>query len=116
MLDVAVISSLSGVEQNVAESLTLTCQAEGGTGIYSYQWSSDCTGDCFVTSQDTQTIAQDALHSTDSGNHTCTVTDSAGNAGSVTIQIQTGGTSARIYSEIQLKVTVFCGVHHTMQV
>ena len=93
MLNVTVMSSLSGVEQNVAESLTLTCQAEGGTGIYTYQWSSDCTGDCFVTNQDAQRVSRDALHSIDSGNHTCTVTDSAGNAGNDTIHIQTGGLS-----------------------
>ena len=39
----------------------------------------------------TQSITQTALHSVDSGNHTCSVTDALGNQGMTTIQVTVVG-------------------------
>ena len=92
-LDVNVTSSPAGPDVNAAESLTLTCEVTGGTEEYSYQWSSNCTGNCFLTSQTTMSVSQEALQSIDSGNHTCAVMDSAGNTGSGSTIINTQGTT-----------------------
>ena len=88
-----IVSIPSGPEINAAESLTLSCQASGGTGVYSYQWSSTCTGNCFLSSMNavTQTVSRDATRSADSGLYTCTVTDTAGNNGTDFTEIQVVG-------------------------
>ena len=88
-LDVTIASTVFGPILNVAGLLTLTCQAQGGTEEFSYQWSSTCTGSCFITDQVSRSVTRDALRSSDSGNHTCVVLDSAGNSGtgSVTISV-----------------------------
>lgn len=86
-LDVTITTSPPGLVHNAATYLVLECQVLNAVGSYSYQWSSDCTGDCFVTSQVSSVISRNALHSADSGNHTCTVTDSVGNSGMQTVSI-----------------------------
>ena len=89
-LSVSVASMPVGPDINAAEFFSLTCQATGGTGVYTYQWSSK---NCFLNNINpiTQTIARDALRSTDSGLYTCTVTDNAGNNGSDSTQVQVIG-------------------------
>ena len=90
-LDVSILSTTPGPVLNVAEPLTFACNVQDGTEEYSYQWSSTCTGNCFVTSQMSQSVTRDALLSSDSGNHTCTVLDSAGNSGSDSMTISVIG-------------------------
>lgn len=82
-----------GPEINAAEFLSLSCQASGGTGVYTYQWTSNCVGDCFLNNRNvaTQTVIRNGVRSADSGLYTCTVTDSAGNNGSNTTEIQVIG-------------------------
>ena len=95
-ISVNLVSRPSGLDINAAESLSLTCQASGGTGAYSYRWSSNCTGNCFLSSGNvvTQTVTRDPVRSADSGFYTCRVTDNAGNNGSNSTQIQVIGTYA----------------------
>lgn len=81
-----------GVIQQASSPVTLNC---GVTGVsyspLSYQWTSTCTGSCFVLLGDTATLTQSSLHSVDSGNHTCSVTDALGNSGSATAEIVVAG-------------------------
>ncbi len=61
--------------------VALTCQVEGATGTVSYQWTSTCTGDCFVlrSPQTNPSVTQLFLRAgVDDGTHTCTATDSDG--------------------------------------
>ena len=92
-LRVSIVSSAEGPEVNAAEYFSLSCQASGGTGVYTYQWTSNCTGNCFLNSinPSTQTVTHDALRSADSGYYTCIVTDNAGNNGSDSTQIEVIG-------------------------
>ena len=79
-------------DYRAASEVTLTCQATGGSGTILYQWSSTCSGptsNCFVPGQTAQTINRGTLRSTDSGNHTCTV--SGGLTGSATIEMNVVG-------------------------
>ena len=74
------------------QSVYLNCSAEGGVDPLVYQWSSTCSGNCFVLSQNSQpSISQAVLHSVDSGNHTCTVTDYVGSTDSAVFQISVVG-------------------------
>ena len=71
-----------------------TCTATGGAGAgnYSYVWTSTCAGCAFQTSSTgaTSKISRQALHSGDSGTHTCTATR-GGESGSDTININIVG-------------------------
>ena len=82
-----------GSEVNAAESFSLSCLASGGTGVYSYQWSSTCTGGCFlnVGSVTASTVTRDAARSADSGVYTCAVTDNVGNVGTNSTELQVVG-------------------------
>ena len=87
--------STSSTEYLAATSLTLTCNLIIGSEAvepFTYQWSSTCSGECFVDGQTTAVIMQSALRSIDSGTHTCTVTDDVGNSGSASIDIAVVGT------------------------
>ena len=54
--------------------VTVTCTATGpGTGTVSYQWSSTCRK-CPFQSATTNSIKRAAVHSGDTGIHTCTCT------------------------------------------
>ena len=68
-----------------ASSVTLTCNAQHAVGSVSYEWSSTCSN-CFVGNI-TRSISEDILTSSDTGNHTCSVIDEDGNAGSATTQM-----------------------------
>ncbi len=67
--------------------VTLTCQVEGATGTVNYQWSSNCSGDCFVQTQTTQSVSQDMFvrAGVDGGTHTCTASDSSGSGSGSTV-------------------------------
>lgn len=80
----------NGVYQ-VGSSLSLTCMAQGGHSPLTYSWNATCDGACFTLGKKTSSIGRDALHSTDGGNHTCMVTDYAGQSGSATVEIALSG-------------------------
>ena len=75
----------------VGSSVSLVCQAQGGHSPLTYSWNSTCTGLCFVLGETASIIRRNAIHSIDSGNHTCSVTDYTGQAGSATVQITLSG-------------------------
>ncbi len=89
-ISVDLVSRPLGPVISASESLSLSCQASGGTGAYSYQWSSTCAGNCFLNSNSvvTQTVTRDAVRSSDSGLYTCIVTDNAGNNGTNSTEIE----------------------------
>ncbi len=66
-----------------ATSVSLRCDATETNGSVTYQWISTCGSGCFVSGS-SQTISRSYLFSHDAGNHTCVVTDGAGNAGTAT--------------------------------
>ena len=92
-LGVNIVSEPEGPEIRAAESVTFICHVTGGTGMYSYLWSSTCTGNCFLNSnnQMSQMITRDALRSVDSGVYTCSITDNAGNSGSNSTEVEVIG-------------------------
>ena len=53
--------------------VTVTCTAVGGTGPVSYQWSSTCRNCSFQTAN-SNSVTRVAVHSGDTGVHTCTAT------------------------------------------
>lgn len=91
-LDVAITVMPLGVTQQASSSVNLTCAVSGiSFPPLSYQWSSTCTGNCFVLAGNTPTLTESTLHSIDTGNHTCTVSDSLGNSGTATTEIVVTG-------------------------
>ena len=81
-------------DYRAASRLTITCQATGGSGTVTYLWTSTCSTGCLISSatEGNQAVGQTTLLSVDSGNHTCTVTDSvSGEMGSATIEINVVG-------------------------
>ena len=87
-----------------ASSVTLRCVAEGASGSVSFQWTSTCSS-CFASSNYSETISEQFLRSRDSGNHTCTATDSAGNTGSSLQQMTITGLSTWVKLLI---ITIYC--------
>ena len=82
-----------------ASALTLSCEVENvdKTADLIHEWSSTCTGSCFVRGKLTANISTAFLHSYDSGVHTCTVYDFQGCVGSANITVNVVG-----------KVTIAC--------
>ena len=81
-------------DYRAASRLAITCQVTGGSGMISYLWASTCSTGCFIHSEtfQNQEVGRSSLTSVDSGNHTCTVTDSdGGEMGSATIEINVVG-------------------------
>ena len=72
-------------------SVLLTCQASEGSPPLMYFWNSTCVGSCFALEETTQSVQESALHSGDSGIHTCSVTDYVGHSGTASIQITVSG-------------------------
>ena len=96
-LDVSIAVSPSGVVHQASSSLNLTCGRSGQSNTQiSYQWSSTCTGNCFVLGGRVSNLMQTALHSIDSGNHTCSVIDAFGNRGMATVEIIVSGKLCRL--------------------
>lgn len=88
-------SPLNGVTSlppnyRAATSVSLRCDAERATGSVRYQWSSTCSSDCFVSGT-SQTVTRDRLGTYDAGQHTCIVTDDAGNIEGATTQMSIFG-------------------------
>ena len=73
-----------------ASSVSLRCVAVGATGSVSYRWSSTCSS-CFASSSSSSSISESFLRSRDIGVHTCTATDSSGNTGSVSTEMNIVG-------------------------
>ena len=73
-------------------ALTLSCEVEevDEVGVI-YEWTSTCSGNCFVRGGTTKTVSTRYLHSYDSGVHTCTVYDAQGYTGNTTITISVAG-------------------------
>ena len=67
----------------------VTCTAIGGTGSISYQWSSDCNSSDFQGAT-SRMITRAAVHSGDTGTHTCTATTPKG-VGSASINFTVTG-------------------------
>ena len=79
----------SGVYQ-AGSSVILTCQAYGGSLPLTYVWNSTCEN-CFVIEVIMQSVTRSALHSRDSGIHTCSVVDYVGHSGFAMIQMTVSG-------------------------
>lgn len=79
----------TGVYQ-AGSSVTLTCQAYGGSLPLTYVWNSTC-GNCFVLEEAAQSTTRSPLHSRDSGTHTCSVVDYVGHSGFAMIQMSVSG-------------------------
>ena len=91
---------INGTSQ-VGTPYSLACQVglspTPPTGAVTYEWTSTCSGICFVLSQSTaDTVSTQYLKAVDSGAHTCTVTDSVGNQGSASVDISTSGEKLRL--------------------
>ena len=97
-----------GSDYTPGSTVQLVCSADGPFDITSTVWNSTCTGGCFVLQQTSQPlIMKDILHSTDSGNHTCTIIDDVGNSGSATVEIQvTGKYAIMLVVEMLLKLII----------
>lgn len=67
----------------VASSVALQCIAEGASGSIGYRWTSTCSS-CFASNSLSARINEQFLRARDTGEHTCTARDSAGNSGSYT--------------------------------
>ena len=68
--------------------VNITCTAIGGAGAIQYQWSSTCRDCPFQSSKaesNSSLIMRAAVHSGDSGVHTCTVSDEDNNMGNRSI-------------------------------
>ena len=71
--------------------VTVTCTATGpGTGTVSCQWSSTCR-DCRFQSSTSCSIKRAAIHSGDSGTHTCVATSANGLTGRASITFNVVG-------------------------
>ena len=70
--------------------VTVTCTAEGATGTVRYQWSSTCRNCAFKNSNSSE-VFRAAVHSGDTGSHTCRATDGRSISGSDTIDFHVVG-------------------------
>ncbi len=73
-----------------ATPVPLRSDATGTTGAVRYLWNSTCGNGCFVNGS-SQTVSRSYLFSHDAGNHTCFVTDDAGNTGMATTEMNVIG-------------------------
>ena len=73
----------------------VTCSVQGATGTVSYQWSSTCRHCPFQSTNKPQStrsvLYRAALHSGDTGTHTCTVNDGSGSAGTASFVMNVVG-------------------------
>ena len=79
-------------DYRAASAVTLTCLTNVGVneGLL-YEWSSTCTGSCFVRGGTTRSISTSYLHSYDSGVHTCVVYDGVGCSGNASVTMNVVG-------------------------
>ena len=83
--------SLQAPYYRAASALTLSCVVAEDNGGLFYQWTSTCQGSCFVQGASSQRVSTHALHSRDSGVHTCTVYDGLGCTGNASITVHVSG-------------------------
>ena len=84
------MSDPPGPDYEAGSSVELLCQFDSAETLFEpvrYEWTSTCTGDCFVLGSIAATITQPVLRSIDVGTHTCTGVDSVGNIGVATTTI-----------------------------
>ena len=75
-----------------ASALTLSCEVEELDEVaVIYEWTSTCSGNCFVRNGTNKTVSTRYLHSYDSGVHTCIVHNAQGYTGNTTITINVVG-------------------------
>ena len=89
----------SGPDHHAATSLNISCGTVAAN-VYEpamYEWTSTCTGDCFLLWSTDATVTRSVLRSTDSGSHTCSVTDAVGNTGAATIDVNVFGKQIELY-------------------
>ena len=86
----------------------VTCTANGGTGSISYQWSSDCRN-CDFQREMSSMITRGAVHSGDTGTHTCTATTAKG-VGNASINFTVKGehTLHQIKSYFAIYDSIYC--------
>ena len=86
--------------------LVATCRVQGTSVAVTFQWSSTCR-DCPFQSTKPESassvIRQPALHSGDTGTHTCTVNDNEGRAGIASIVMNIKGKGYKLQ-----KIDVSC--------
>ena len=74
--------------------LNATCRVQGTSGVINFQWSSTCRDCPFQSTKPESTsnvLHRPALHSGDTGTHTCTVNDNQGSAGTASIVMNVKG-------------------------
>ena len=74
--------------------LVATCREQGTSGAVTFHWSSTCRDCPFQSTKPESTnsvIRRRALHSGDTGTHTCTVNDNQGRAGIASIVMNIKG-------------------------
>ena len=92
MLSITVLTEPTGPSYQAASPVNLTCAITGNfSAPASYYWTSTCSGDCIILGSQERVVYQPAVRSIDSGNHTCIVTDAAGNQGTATTKITVFG-------------------------
>ena len=70
--------------------MIVTCTAEGANGTVSYKWSSTCR-DCLFQTSISKEVFRTAVHSGDTGHHTCAVVDSSNISGSNSVEFNVMG-------------------------
>ena len=109
--------SLQAPYYRAASALTLSCVVAEDNGGLFYQWTSTCQGSCFVQGASSQRVSTHALHSRDSGVHTCTVYDGLGCTGNASITVHVSGKQCfiKIFYIYQLRRMFLCvlgvGIH-----
>ena len=76
--------------------VTVTCTAAGAVN---YQWSSTCR-DCDFQSATSSSIIRPAVHSGDTGTHTCVATRGDGSTGTASIDFNVVGESDHLHRDV----------------
>ena len=85
--------------------VTVTCTATGsGTGTVSYQWSSTCM-ECDFQSATSSSIIRPAVHSGDTGTHTCVATRGDGSTGTASIDFNVVGELYHLHRDVHSYAT-----------
>ena len=89
VLSINILTEPTGPSYQAASPVSLTCAIAGNfSAPASYYWTSTCSGDCIIPGSQERVVYQPAMRSIDSGNHTCFVTDAAGNQGTAITEVQ----------------------------
>ena len=93
-LNVLAFSSPSGPVHQAASQVNLTCQPIDFyvPPVRSVEWTSTCSGSCFVPGMSGSVITREALRASDAGVHTCTLIDALGNRGTGEVVVNVSGT------------------------